>query len=185
MKTINKYNSNSKPKLVSAYRAALGFTLMELMIVLAIASIMMAVGAPSLVDTINRNAQVDAVNVFKSGISTARSNALIRKRPVVIEAMSGTDDWSTGFHIKFGTIANEESEIDTPFDDDTKIKITSTTGDEFLSFDRLGRVTPANSSFEICNQNTGKAMTIDVNIFGNAVVKKVGNNIQYSNCPQA
>lgn len=182
MKTVSK-NNHKKPKLANAYHTSQGFTLLELMIVLGIAAIMMAIGAPSIVGTLNNNAQINAVNVFKSGISSARSNALIRKRPVVIEAMSGTDDWSTGFHIKLGTVANE-SEIDTEFEADNKIKITSTTGDDFLSFDRLGRVTPASSTFEICNQSIGKAMVVDVNIFGNAVLRKVGDDIQYLDCPK-
>jgi len=182
MKTLTKNNIQLKGH--SAYCLTKGYTFMELMIVLGIASIMMAVGAPSVMSTINHNAQINAVNVFKSGIGAARASALTRKRPVVMESMDAGGDWSTGFFIKFGTIAND-SEMDTEFEADNKIRIKETSGEEFLSFDQLGRVTPAGSVFEVCNQSIGKAVIIDVNIFGNAVVRRNGDDLLYEECVKA
>lgn len=182
MKILTKHNNQTAQSGMLATKQTAGYTLVELLIVLGIAAIMMAVGAPKLMDTLNRNAQVNAVNVFKAGISSARANALTRKRPVVIQSMTAGGDWSKGFDIKFGTTASDP-EMSTEFEQDNKIKIKEMSNKSFLSFDQLGRVTPASSTFQICNQNTGQAVMIDINIFGNAVVRKVGDKFQFVACP--
>jgi len=180
------------PKRISAYvygartgmklRVVLGYTLLELMVVVGIAAVIMAVGAPSVTGMINNNAQTNSANLLTSAINSARASAVTRKRQVFLESIGGSSDWSEGVNIKLGLITNDP-ELVTNFDSENEIVVKSTTGQAFLVFDQLGRVTPRNSSFEVCNQNTGRAIVINVNYFGNPVISRDGeNNLLYSNC---
>lgn len=158
-------------KVIYLTTRARGYTLIELMIVLAIAAILLALGAPSIRGVLNHNAEASAVNVLISGIASARTYAVTHKRQVVLESREG--DWSKGFYIKPGSIVNE-SISDTAFED-SRITISSDAPFTFLAFDRLGRATPANSTFTVCNENIQQGVEIDVNIFGKAHIARDAN----------
>jgi len=159
IKTLNKAANSS------------GYTLIELMIVLAIAAVMLGMGAPVMRGVMNHNAEASAINVLVSGVASARSYALTHKRQVLIEAKQ--EDWSKGFFIRPGSVDNEPiSEI--AFED-SKITIQSDAPFTFLVFDRIGRVTPANSTFTVCNENIGEGVEIEVNIFGKTNLVRDGN----------
>jgi prepilin-type N-terminal cleavage/methylation domain-containing protein len=148
-----------------------GYTLIELMIVLAVVAIMLGMGAPVMRGVMNHNAETSAINVLVSGVASARSYALTHKRQVLIEAKQ--EDWSKGFFIRPDSIGNEPIS-ETSFED-TKITIHSDAPFSFLVFDRIGRVTPANSTFTVCNENIGEGVEIEVNIFGKTNLVRDGN----------
>lgn len=149
-----------------------GFTLIELMVVLVIAAVLLAVGTPSFRGMLNNNAQAASMNVLVSGVLSARTYAVTHKRAVVIQPVEG--DWSNGFTVNMDNAAGEV--IATSEFDESDIQVTSDAPLGFLSFDRLGRVTPANSNFTVCNTATSQSVDINVNYFGKASINRIRDN---------
>jgi type IV fimbrial biogenesis protein FimT len=74
-----------------------GFTLVELMIALVLLVILVAMAAPSFVDTVDRRRVINATQALTAQIQQARSLAVTRNREVslVIQRTSGSD-WCFG-----------------------------------------------------------------------------------------
>ena len=96
-----------------------GFTIVELMITLAVAAILLAVGVPSLFDFINNNRVSGQYNDFVTSLHMARSEAIKRGRKVsVCSSSSGTScaagNWEDGWIVWADSDGNgtvESSEI--------------------------------------------------------------------------
>jgi type IV fimbrial biogenesis protein FimT len=74
---------------------ARGFTLIELMVTIALAAILMAIAAPSFT-TFQRNAELTSrINSLLASINTARSEAMKRGRDAVILPADGSS-WTSG-----------------------------------------------------------------------------------------
>jgi type IV fimbrial biogenesis protein FimT len=79
-------------------RQVRGFTLVELMVTIAVATILMIAATPSYV-TFQRNAQLsEAVNTFMSAVSAARGNAIKQGRNTYVVPLDGTN-WSSGWRV--------------------------------------------------------------------------------------
>ncbi len=80
-----------------------GFTLIELMMTLVIATVLLTVGIPSFSQVIRTNRIASQVNMLVSSLNAARSEAVTRGVPVSVCAStdqatcSGNNDWSTGW----------------------------------------------------------------------------------------
>jgi type IV fimbrial biogenesis protein FimT len=75
-----------------------GFTLVELMITLAIAGILVAVGIPSFSSTISSNRLSSYANEFVTALNLARSEAIRRGQNVVVRRI-GTQQWENGWQV--------------------------------------------------------------------------------------
>ena len=73
-----------------------GFTIIELMLAIAVATITLAIGVPSFVDLVRNNAAVTEVNDLVSALNLARSEAAGRGVDITVAPLSGTD-WSSGW----------------------------------------------------------------------------------------
>ena len=90
-----------------------GFSIVELMVTVAIAAILLGLGAPSMVNAI-RSAQINAIrDELVGAVQFARVEALRRASPIVLlrksscdVALSGTADWSCGFTVFADTDGN-------------------------------------------------------------------------------
>ncbi|PHS30719.1 MAG: pilus assembly protein FimT [Methylophaga sp.] len=93
-----------------------GFTLLELMITLAIAAIMVTIGIPSFMGLIRDSRMTTNANDFFTALSYARSEAAMRNVEVIIQSKSSVDlDWKDGWDVYIDTddsgdfdIANDE-----------------------------------------------------------------------------
>jgi type IV fimbrial biogenesis protein FimT len=95
-----------------------GFTLVELMAVLAILSTLLLIAAPSFVDTIKNSRMRTESYAIRSSLANARSEALTRRAPVIVckttdLATCDTDNnpWSTA-HLAF-VDDNNDGTVDT------------------------------------------------------------------------
>ncbi len=91
------------PLTSDAMKNQTGFTLIELMITLAIATILMTVAVPSFNDTVTNNRITTQTNDLVSALNLARMEAIHRGTSVSIcpssnqSSCSGSNDWSIGW----------------------------------------------------------------------------------------
>ena len=82
-----------------AGRRGTGMTLVEILVVVAIAAVLATIAVPSLQSTVKRNRVDAASNQFVAMLSMARSEAVKQGSPVTIASTSGTLDWSLGWTV--------------------------------------------------------------------------------------
>jgi len=84
-----------------------GFTLIELMVTIAVAAILMMVGVPSFV-AFHRNSQLtSAANSFIAALNAARGEAMKRGRQAVVVPRAD-NDWATGWTVFVDTDNNRQ-----------------------------------------------------------------------------
>lgn len=76
-----------------------GFTIIELMITLAIAAIIISFAAPSFKEAIDNNRVSSRVNDFIASLALAKSEAVKRNASAQIVPTAGGSDWSDGYKI--------------------------------------------------------------------------------------
>lgn len=74
-----------------------GLSLIELMVVIAVAAILMSVGVPSFRDLIESQRLTATVNDFFAAINLARSEAIKRGRRVDLVPLSSDENWAKGW----------------------------------------------------------------------------------------
>lgn len=81
-----------------------GFTLTELLIVMAIAGVVLSIGIPSFNDAILSNRLSTLTNEFITTLNVARSEAIRRGQPVVIRKTG--NEWEEGWYVFVDVIRN-------------------------------------------------------------------------------
>jgi type IV fimbrial biogenesis protein FimT len=76
-----------------------GLTLIELMVTLAVAITLLAIGIPAFDTVVGRNAGVSTVNPLVTALQQARSEAVTRGSAVRVESA----DWNVGWQVLAGT----------------------------------------------------------------------------------
>lgn len=76
-----------------------GFTLIELMITIAVVAVMATLVVPSFRDLIAANRLTTETNDFIAAVNKARSEAIKRSRSVRLTAVSDSSDWGDGWII--------------------------------------------------------------------------------------
>lgn len=80
-----------------AKRQTLGFTLIELMVVIAVVAVLLTLAAPSYQKLIERNRLKEATQGFKTDVQLARMEAIKRSRDTIFHRTSGDDGtWCYG-----------------------------------------------------------------------------------------
>ena len=157
-----------------------GFTLVELIVALAIAGILLTVAAPGLRTFVNSNELVSVTNDFVGQLSLTRSEALKRKTNAVMCKSGGgttcvtTGTWDSGW-IMFADIDGSGGWtagdiVFRAYTPDSSHTTLTASGDKIV-FDRNGK-TGASSTFTFCNALIGKARKISVNQFGQHTVSQ-------------
>jgi type IV fimbrial biogenesis protein FimT len=149
-----------------------GFTLIEMMIVLAIAAVLLTIAAPSFSDFIVTQRVRNASYELFADLSFARSEALKRNGTVDVASVSGNSAWAGGWTVSVTVSGTTTTLRSHPALPDSTI-ITGPSG--ALSFGRDGRTTlglgAADTTFVIddaAGKTTIPSRTIQVNASGRA-----------------
>ena len=167
-----------------------GFTLIELMIALAVLAIIISLAAPSFVTMIQNNRATGATNDLIASLQLARTEAIKSNGAALLQSINGTSDWGDGHRI--GVDLNSDGDIldanellrnvDAPH---SSISITSADNAvSEITYNGTGGVTSASTT----------TFTIDTTRCETGVTRKVrkvqiglsgGNTLSYSTetCP--
>ena len=170
-------------KTISAY------TLLELMVTIAIVTILASVAVPSYNNLINNSRQKSAVNQFLGELHLARSEAVKRSKQVMMCASedgascsSNNDKWQKGWIIFI------DSDKDDTYDNDEELIRASGESHELLSLKATNDVTKfiryrpnglsrENGTFTICDgRGATHAKSVVINITGRAQVSDKDHN---------
>ena len=96
------------------YHKLTGFTVIELMITVAVAGVLMAVAIPSFSNLQKDNCLTTSTNTFVTSLQQARSEAVKRRTNVTLTASSGISDneWGTGWTITLDEDRNSNGTLD-------------------------------------------------------------------------
>jgi prepilin-type N-terminal cleavage/methylation domain-containing protein len=86
-----------------------GFTIVELMVAMAVAAILMGMALPAFNTFIDQRTMAARVNDFVVAVNLARSEAANRGAPVSIQAMDASangNEWGPGYCVTVGTPGN-------------------------------------------------------------------------------
>ncbi|MEL7186953.1 MAG: GspH/FimT family pseudopilin [Pseudomonadota bacterium] len=165
-----------------------GLTIFELMIVLAVASILLSVGVPSFRGVMMDNRLVSDTNQFVASISLARSSAVRFQRDATICVSANTSatvptctastDWSQGWMVWVDknrdaiTTADEVVSVFAPLND--SLSFTAANVNRFTYDSRGFGSTPADD-LTLCDNRSGESgRVIKVNAIGRTSVVKQG-----------
>jgi type IV fimbrial biogenesis protein FimT len=156
-----KTNSGS-----GAPRLARGFSLIELLVVVAIAAVLLGIGVPNMQQYIITSRLAGASNEFFTALTLARSEAVRRGAQVTLATNGAPNsrDWSSGWTMFVDTnrdgalTAGEEvlragTALEAPM-----TMFANASFANFIAFDSTGRITSAGGTFVICH---GTALVAD------------------------
>lgn len=141
-----------------------GFTLLELMAVLVIASLMLIIGTPKIMEIYNAQKRSSDAQSFISAFNMAKNHAIQNRKKTYLLSNNYQDNWDEGWLIYESGVVQATSK-----NDDTKIR-----NSKFIRnfvFDPRGRVLLnytsffIEESFEFCGQRQGES-GIKINISG-------------------
>jgi type IV fimbrial biogenesis protein FimT len=79
-----------------------GFTLIELMVTLAVAAVLLGLAVPAFNDLVRERAMSARINDLVLAVSYARSEAVRRGATVTLQAADPANDWSGGYCVVVG-----------------------------------------------------------------------------------
>jgi len=152
-------------------QALRGFTLIEVLLVIAILGVLTTLAGPSFIPTIERWRVRQAAESLTSTIYYARSEAIKRSGRVVIQKLpnntngcttaSGTQDWDCGWLVCEDTndngVCNTTEPILQRYDTPTNVQVTRTGGAASIKLNRWGLVDGAWLGFSIVPLNESTA----------------------------
>jgi type IV fimbrial biogenesis protein FimT len=107
---------NYKKNMMNKTKQQRGFTLIELMVTVAVAIIVLAVGIPAYDSMMANNRAIAQSNMFRAALNLARAEALGRNTPVTLIAMGA--DWTSGWSVYvedgYTGLGTKGSEADEP-----------------------------------------------------------------------
>ncbi|WDS36042.1 GspH/FimT family pseudopilin [Pseudoxanthomonas sp.] len=163
-----------------------GFSLIEATVVMAVASIGLAIGLPSYKSVVQHQRESATTNLLTSFLASARSTAITYRKPTVVCPNDGNNqcrddsDWTQGWIMFYDPDGNRRP--DDPDDllrieagpRDPELRIVSTSGRPKVTFLANGSAAGSNLTIRLCRNGTAKTAVI-VNRSGRTRVGKPDN----------
>lgn len=151
-----------------------GFTLVELMITIAIAAILVTVAVPNFSTIIQNNRITAQANDFLTALSIARSEAVKRGQRITIASTTNNAAWQSGWTIT--DAANNTLYVSAGFDGNATLTNNSATTPAIVQFSANGFLSVAQPrTFQLripgCTGNQARNITISPS--GRAAVAQV------------
>jgi type IV fimbrial biogenesis protein FimT len=141
-----------------------GFTLIELMITLAVMAILLSWAVPSFQEIIRQNRLTTDTNDLVTALNLARSEAIKRGRTVTVTPSGG--DWGAGWTI--ATTDSDGNAITLRVGDGVSGSMSMTGGAATFSFDASGFRNDGNgaSQINVCDSDSSKGRQISISVIG-------------------
>ncbi len=155
-----------------------GFTLIELMIGVAVLALLAAVATPALTALLQRHRALAAEHTLISHLHLARMTAVTRRKPAVLcpsldgRHCSGANDWSIGWLLFVDNDggrkprSHEDIVRGDPQPISSKLKLTSTRGRSHIRYLPDGRSSGTNLTVSICSPDGEMLAQVIVNNAG-------------------
>lgn len=150
-------------------RRSTGFSLLEMMIVVAIIGIMARIAIPAFNEMIDRQRAKNAASDIYVALSRARSEALRLSQNVTLLPNSGTTDWTSGWTIEDPTVPGNLFENHEAV---SNVTITGTTNS--VTYRSSGRVLGA-TRFTITGDYPGSTRYVCLNLSGRPSINTTGS----------
>lgn len=155
-----------------------GFTLIELIITMAIAVVLLSIAVPSFTTMLRNNRVTTLANEFITTINLARSEAIRRGTTITVSSTSGNTAWQNGWSMTpaaSSTVLRQTAALPSG---NTLIASASTSS---ISFDSLGRASNLSQTasdqdvrtFTLCNSNTTTGREIKILFTGRPTIKSI------------
>ena len=155
--------NTNQPRLVR------GFTVLELMVTVIIASILLSIAIPSFTNLIRRNQITTYANEFGTAVNLARSEAAKRGTSVSITSNNGTD-WTQGWNVNIVSSAELLRSAPALTGDNTFTSGINNT----VTFDSRGFTTlGAEETWLLCNANVTAGRQIRIAVTGRISVREI------------
>jgi len=159
----------------AAQPRSFGFSLIEVLVVIAIAGLLLGIGVPNMQQYVVSSRLSSASNEFFTALNVARSEAVRRGVQVTLatNGAAGSRDWTTGWTMfvdtnRDGALSGGEEvlRVGTALDAPMTMFGSANFG-TFVAFDSTGRLTSGGGSFVICH---GNVLVVDGRARSRAVI---------------
>jgi type IV fimbrial biogenesis protein FimT len=164
-------------------RRARGFSLIEATVVMAVASIGLAIGLPSYRSVIQHQRESATTNLLSSFMASARSTAITYRKPTIVCPNDGHNqcrddsDWTQGWIMFYDADGNHRPDFPDELlrveagPRDADLRIVSTSGRPKVTFLANGSAAGSNLTIHLCRGGKAKAAVI-VNRSGRTRVER-------------